>query len=507
MLIDLLIRIDGFDVDALQTVLRLSPTTNPSTRDYLPQAMSKLGRYFRIACDLISAARSPEYTLFRRISVRSIEEPQLNMAFIADHSTRFDQAAQRFTQNPHRHFLHANNSALVSVARRKYESRISSPTALWKVHAEIQLLLFYEGKPHVPRPRIIGSSKSACYLCDLFIQVHGEFGTPRTHGRLYDRWMLPEQSISQPAVNERLLSVIDEFNATLEAKINDTLHHRTQPFPQPNESVLHLRQPWSSNSTLAETLKQASISEIVDPTRSSPSKDRTKPPSKSSSNEQASIQEILGPPAGSSSRNQSPIQKIASPTRPHSSIDPKTPPRNTPPHSPPTPPASTPRDQSISQPHLTNPEPDIHLIQRTETTPPTTATHHHHLYPGPGTSTFHKILTPHDTLIINTGPVLLHASWTTPNNNLTNNNNEEEEQPEYPRACWIHVQCTTTTSGTPKDDDEDEDGNLEVVDVEEIAEDRDMVVEGGAAWSLKRLAFRVAGNVVVVVVKYSFGDR
>lgn len=34
-----------------------------------------------------------------------------------------------------------------------------------------------------------------------------------------------------------------------------------------------------------------------------------------------------------------------------------------------------------------------------------------------------------------------------------------------------------------------------------------MVVEGGSAWSLKRLAFRVPGNVGVVVVKYSFGDR
>lgn len=543
ILIDLLIQIGNFDVDCLETVLAMSPVNviHPDTKAYLPRAMRKIGRYFRIACDLTSAARSPEYTLFRRISVQSIEQPHFDMAFKVDHSVDFDHAVERVTRSSHQHFLDAYSSEDISAARTKFESHMTGRIASWKIHAEIQLLLFYVQHPHMPRPRIIGSSKSACYLCNLFIQLHGEFGTPRTHGRLYDRWILPEKLINKSAANTHLLSVIDRFNEALEAKITHVLTSQTRSFPHPNESVLFSRQPWSSNSTLAETLKQASIQEIVESTHSNPTKDQTRPLSNTSSRkqasiqetvdpthssssrgrtksppntsfrEQASIQEIVRPPPASSSRERSPIQKIEPPTRPspsidqtapqhttpprpNSSIDPKPPLHNPPPHSPPTPPASTPRDQSVPQPHLENSEPDIHRTQPSKPTPSITAPHH--LYPG-ATSTSHKLLTPHDTLIIDTGPVMLHASCSNhPPDTLTN-------EPEHPRACWIHVQCTTSASCGPRGDDDE--GNLELVDIESLAEDRDTVVEGGAAWSSKRLALRVRGQVIVV--QYTFGDR
>lgn len=92
---------------------------------------------------------------------------------------------------------------------------------------------------------------------------------------------------------------------------------------------------------------------------------------------------------------------------------------------------------------------------------------------------------------------MLHASCSNhPPDTLTN-------EPEHPRACWIHVQCTTSASCGPRGDDDE--GNLELVDIESLAEDRDTVVEGGAAWSSKRLALRVRGHVIVV--QYTFGDR
>lgn len=545
LLIDLLIRIDEFDIEGLKAVLAMSPVNviNPNIKTSLPRGLKKLGRYFRVTCDLISAARSPAYNLFRRISVQSIEQPHFNMAFKVDHSVDFDHAVERVTGSSYQHLLDAYSSKDISVARTKFESHMTGRTARWKIHAEIQLLLFYVQHPHMPRPRIIGSSKSACYLCNLFIQLHGEFGTPRTHGRLYDRWILPEKLINKSAANTHLLSVIDRFNEALEAKITHVLTSQTRSFPHPNESVLFSRQPWSSNSTLAETLKQASIQEIaesthsnptkdqtrplsntssrkqasiqetVDPTHSSSSRGRTKSPPNTSFREQASIQEIVRPPPASSSREQSPIQKLEPPTRPSPSIDQTAPPRTTPPgpnspidpkpplhnpppHSPPTPPASTPRDHSVPQPHLDNSEPDIHRTQPSKTTPSITAPHH--LYPGT-TSTSHKLLTPHDTLIIDTGPVVLHASCGNhPPDTLTN-------EPEHPRACWIHVQRTTSASRGPRGDDDDDERSLEFVDVESLAEGRDTVVEAGAAWSSKRLALRVRGHVIVV--QYTFGDR
>jgi hypothetical protein len=100
-----------------------------------------------------------------------------------------------------RSLLYSVTSELVCAARhracRLFESievepfQIPMPGSLskshWKVHAEIQLLFFYEAHPSRRRPRFICSSKSACYLCNLFFSLHGGFYVPRTHGRLYAR--------------------------------------------------------------------------------------------------------------------------------------------------------------------------------------------------------------------------------------------------------------------------------------------------------------------------------
>ena len=422
MLIEVLIEIDKFDVDGLQTVLAMSRTLNPNLKASLPQALSKIGRYFRTACDLINAARSPELTIFRRISVRPIDKPHVDMAFMADHSVGFDQAAQRVTGSSHQHLLNTYGSQSLSAARTKFQSRMSNCPVLWKVHAEVQLLLFYEQQPHVSRPRIIGSSKSACYLCDLFIQLHGGFSNPRTHGKLYDRWILPEH-----AVRGHLVSVIDRFNAALEAKIKNTLRSKTRPLPPPNESVLLLRQPWSSNSTLAEPHEQASIQEIIDPVHVSPSKDQTEPPSNNS------------------------------------------------PRSPTTQTTATSQNQPVAQAHVDNVPPAIHPTQPTEVIRRLSR----------GDSMTHKLINSQDTLIIETGPVRLHASRDSSALNAT--------------SCWIHVQWSASQSDAFHDS-----RSFESVDIDSLAQDRDTIMEAGAALSSKELALQIRGHTIVV--KYTFGD-
>lgn len=63
-----------------------------------------------------------------------------------------------------------------------------------KIHAEIQLLFHcYElGKMKFLPPRVLVSSKDACYLCNAFISIHGRMHVPGIHGRLYNRWRLPK---------------------------------------------------------------------------------------------------------------------------------------------------------------------------------------------------------------------------------------------------------------------------------------------------------------------------
>ena len=60
-----------------------------------------------------------------------------------------------------------------------------------KIHEEIQTLYYYEMHRVEIRPRVSCSSKSACFLCDLFIKLHRKFYIAQTHGRLYEQWRLP----------------------------------------------------------------------------------------------------------------------------------------------------------------------------------------------------------------------------------------------------------------------------------------------------------------------------
>jgi hypothetical protein len=60
------------------------------------------------------------------------------------------------------------------------------------VHAEIQILAYYEMMALDPAPRIIGVSKEACFLCDSFIRAHGIFSLSGAHRQMVSQWTVPD---------------------------------------------------------------------------------------------------------------------------------------------------------------------------------------------------------------------------------------------------------------------------------------------------------------------------
>jgi hypothetical protein len=71
------------------------------------------------------------------------------------------------------------------------------------VHAEVQLITHLAQQKaraesgSLPteqkhQPRVIGASKSACFLCFLFLNCYAGPKAPATHGRLYDQWTVPD---------------------------------------------------------------------------------------------------------------------------------------------------------------------------------------------------------------------------------------------------------------------------------------------------------------------------
>ncbi|KFY23502.1 hypothetical protein V491_02510, partial [Pseudogymnoascus sp. VKM F-3775] len=171
----------------LELLLLDSKLQPPSLKSHIPLAFDKLSRYYSAARSLACAARDKKCPIFRTIII----EP-----FYIDMPP----------------FLNKDI----------------------KVHAEIQLLFFYEIHPQLPRPRIICASKSACYLCNLYFRLHGGFRVPRSHGKLYKQWTLPDWLPVPLARHAELSNVATRFNAALEARARNRTATR---YPDPNESV------------------------------------------------------------------------------------------------------------------------------------------------------------------------------------------------------------------------------------------------------------------------------
>jgi OTT_1508-like deaminase len=215
-------------IHALSSALDLgvalrAATIDPSLKIYLPDAVGKLGRYYSAASELVCAARHRACRLFESIEIEPFQIP--------------------------------------------VPTSLSRPHG--KVHAEIQLLFFYEIYPDRPRPRFICSSKSACYLCNLFFSLHGGFYVPRTHGTLYTAWILPDW-VDIPADRHGELGRIStSLKTIIDRKVLvASRSRRKKRYCHPNESVLQPLALWSSSGISSKPLTQASTSTIQSQSRS-----------------------------------------------------------------------------------------------------------------------------------------------------------------------------------------------------------------------------------------------
>ncbi|KFY42047.1 hypothetical protein V494_02643 [Pseudogymnoascus sp. VKM F-4513 (FW-928)] len=193
----------------------------PGLKRHLIEATGKLGRYYSAASELVCAARDKKCRVFQNIQVKPFQ----------------------------------------------IKRPASSSKSPWKIHAEIQLLFFYELYPGHPRPRIICSSKSACYLCNLFFDLHGAFHVPRTHGRLYDKWTLPDWLDIPMERHRELSNITTSMKATLDSKIQNTLTSKKVKPCHPNESALLPFAQWSSSALSKNLSPSASTSTIRPPFR------------------------------------------------------------------------------------------------------------------------------------------------------------------------------------------------------------------------------------------------
>jgi hypothetical protein len=120
-----------------------------------------------------------------------------------------------------------------------------------KIHAEVQILSYYEESKANQRPRVIASSKDACFLCNALFSLYDCYHLPRSHGTLYTGWLLPTNLATSHELPNRLDELIRKYNKR--AIVQLLSNERGERHPNPNESTIFL-QPSGSVSSLADSM-------------------------------------------------------------------------------------------------------------------------------------------------------------------------------------------------------------------------------------------------------------
>ncbi|CZR64280.1 uncharacterized protein PAC_14178 [Phialocephala subalpina] len=145
-------------------------------------------------------------------------------------------------------------------------SRVRCP-----VHGEVQLILYYEQHPTDHLPRCIGSSKSACFLCDRFIANHGRYHISHSHMHLHERWTVPMPLWMSPQQRARFEEILGAMNDELVRLLQEPRRIYTNS-PESLAHMLILPEGAIASPTTTSIVSQAklpSLKEITTPKASS----------------------------------------------------------------------------------------------------------------------------------------------------------------------------------------------------------------------------------------------
>ena len=205
--------------------LRLIPDDsvrwNRTATESLIDKLKKLSKYFSVCQELLKFPRRYART-FARVSINFINLQKagrgLSGATAPEDIFDSDSLSQILSQVSRR------RHKVIKVTKEAVMTRLTKTA---RVHAEIQLLLYFERDTGsgLQRPRVICSSKSACYLCHLFFKIHGQFYIPNTHGKLYESWKWPQ---ARSSAEPQLQHLLTRFSQAIDEKIRDCLLEATK---------------------------------------------------------------------------------------------------------------------------------------------------------------------------------------------------------------------------------------------------------------------------------------
>jgi hypothetical protein len=242
-----------------------------SARRSLYNIITKVARYHELAPYLYRMSGKHEAVRSMALTIVQLPQTAYSRSPGEHHPSTLASAFAKLNI-PHRKPASDHLYRMIKVteqqANEQFVERTRETLSKAKIHAEIQLIYHCELNRSELPPRVIASSKDACFLCNQFILMHGKFYTSRTHGRLYPGWRLP--TVPQLADLEQ------RFNTALAGQIRASIAMLNQRgcrtvYPDPNESTL-LTLPRSASTLRSALLSQHSvIEELTSPTQQSSS--------------------------------------------------------------------------------------------------------------------------------------------------------------------------------------------------------------------------------------------
>ncbi|OTB15437.1 hypothetical protein K445DRAFT_61225, partial [Daldinia sp. EC12] len=224
---------------------------DPSSRAHLIRIISKVARYREAARSLYRTAkqtplvrkmhlvpiRLPPKAFNRDLGINSKPDLKSTISLVDEIRNEKDLAQVCHILNSTK--KKANEQFIAQTRKTLHEA---------KIHAEIQLLYYCEfyKLPNTRLPRVVCSSKDACWLCNEFILMYEKIHTPRCHGKLYPGWRLPAEC--EPEYRE----LVTRYNSRLQSHISKGVkvlfeRRRRTVYPDPNESTL-LSLAWSCST-------------------------------------------------------------------------------------------------------------------------------------------------------------------------------------------------------------------------------------------------------------------
>lgn len=208
----------------LLLVPNMSVDWAPGSTNALLDRMKKVSHYVKACNALLTAAR--RYPIFSHVTFCFVDLQQIRVPRILDRKD-LDNALPKDLIPP---------ETILRLAQREKKEPVDMNLLLLerlghasRLHAEIQLLLYYEMHATALAPRIISSSKSACYLCKLLFELHGKFMVPGSHGHLYDSWKWPAPvsfANNGRTKTTKIDILLPRFMAVIEKKIQDGLEKK-----------------------------------------------------------------------------------------------------------------------------------------------------------------------------------------------------------------------------------------------------------------------------------------